>query len=98
MTTPSWFPRNEKRIARILTIALFLALIRCIMEIVRLQHYTAGGITYEQIFPFVTGAAIAAVGLLLITITSFFEKQKLIIALAILTLAALVFTKVIFGL
>jgi hypothetical protein len=98
MTENSWFTRNEKRIARILTIALFLGLIRCIMEIVRLQHYSEHGINYEMIFPFIMGAMIAATGLFLITILSFFSKQLLIVVTAVLTLAAMITAKIYFGL
>lgn len=92
-------PKSIKRItiiAKILTFALFLALIRCIVEPMRLNTVSAQGISFEQAEPFLIASLVVAFSLLIITIFWFKQFAKLIIVFSVLTLAALVVIKVMY--
>ena len=73
-----------KKIPRIATLIIFLALIRTISEPFRLQYYSVTSLTYVQIRPFLIGGLISAIGLLAMTILSFYQRHKTIIAVSFL--------------
>lgn len=75
--------------ARIMTVAVFLALIRTIAEIYRLHAVSDPPWNYQTIAPYLLAALITAIALLLMTILNWTEKHVLIILLAALTIAAL---------
>jgi hypothetical protein len=87
---------NEIKIARVCIVIIFLALIRTISEILRLQHYSSSMLTYEQMKPFVVGALVASISLLAMTIFSFYGKHKIVIAISVLTIILLLIIKKIF--
>ena len=89
------FNWNEKKVARIAAWTIFLALIRCIMEPFRLQYYSETEISFVQIMPFLIGAALCSVGLLLMTILSYYERHKAIIIAAALVVAGMVTIKIL---
>lgn len=94
MDQQNWIQRNVAVISKILTIALFFALIRCIAQALWLQDMTVNGNTPDQIIPFLVGAMIAGNGLLVITIVSFWNKHAVAIGISVLTLGLLVYTKI----
>lgn len=88
--------KRTDKIARIATIIIYLALIRCISEVFRLNYYSETAITFKEIQPFIVGALISAVALLLMTLFSFWAKPKAIIIISILTIILLLVTKKIY--
>lgn len=84
-------------IAKISTFVLFLALIRCIVEPIRLHAVAENEISFEQIEPFLIASLVVAVSLLIITVFWFKQYCKLIIALAVITIAVLVFIKYMYN-
>lgn len=88
--------RNAITISKISTIILFMALIRCIGEPFRMQYYSDTSLSFAEIKPFLFGALIAATGLLIITVLSYFRKYKSMIAICILSIVALVLVKIIY--
>ncbi len=91
-----FFQKNEIKISRVLTVIIFLALIRTISEIFRLQHYSLTILSYKQIKPFVIGALICSIALLTMTIFSFYSKHKIVIAISVLTIVLLLIIKIIY--
>lgn len=87
---------TEKKIYRIATVIIFLALIRCAAEPFRLQYYSAVPPSFAAVMPFVAGALVAAVALFLMTLCSFREWYKMGIALASIALAALILLRIIY--
>lgn len=85
--------RNSKMIAKISTAAIFLALIRCISEPFRLQYYATKTLTFGDIQPFLLGALVAALGLFVMTLLSYFGKYKLIIVTCVLIIVVLLIIK-----
>jgi hypothetical protein len=88
--------KDPGKVSKIATVIIFLALIRCICEPFRLQYYSTSNLTYADIKPFLLGALVAAVGLLTMTILSYFGKHKLIIATCIVTVIILLILKGIY--
>ncbi len=91
-----FFIQHKKRIAGVAILIIFLALIRTISEPFRLQYYSETSLTFEQVKPFLIGALISAIGLLLMTLFFFYKKYKLIIATCILTIIAMLIVKYIY--
>ncbi|MEP6647384.1 MAG: hypothetical protein ABJC12_09840 [Saprospiraceae bacterium] len=87
---------NTNTISKISTIILFMALIRCISEPFRLQYYSDTILSFAEIKLFLYGALIAATGLLIITVLSYFRKNNFIIATSIITIAGLFLLKIIY--
>lgn len=81
------------KIYRIATLIIFLALIRCILEPFRLQYYASEMLTLPDIKMYLTGAAAAAAGLLVMTLLSFWEKYNAGTAVASLTFVVLLLIK-----
>jgi hypothetical protein len=92
-TTTNYFDRREVKIARILMVVIFLALIRTIAEMFRLQdeHSDLG---YQQVRMCVAGALTAAIGLLIMVLLSFWGSNRIIIFLGVITLLLLVGIKI----
>jgi hypothetical protein len=88
-----WFAKNEKQLARLATVVIFLALIRTIGEVFRLQYYATIPLTFGQIKPFIIGALVAALALFVMTVLSFWLKHKVIIAISILTIILMLIIK-----
>jgi hypothetical protein len=87
-----YFNRPEVRIARILMVVIFLALIRTIAEIFRLQDEHTP-LIYQQVRMCVSGALTAAIGLLIMVLLSFWGKNWIIIFFGVITLLFLVVIK-----
>jgi len=85
--------RDTRSVSKISTFIIFLALIRCISEPFRLQYYSATILTFTEIKPFLIGSLVSASGLLIITILSYFERYKLIIATCLLIISILIIIK-----
>jgi hypothetical protein len=79
--------RDTSNVSKIATVVIFLALIRCICEPFRLQHNAISNLTYADIKPFLLGSLVAALGLLTMTILSYFRKYKIINAVCIFSRA-----------
>jgi len=84
---------TSKQIAKGSILAVFLALIRCIGEFFRLRYVQKNALTIETVEPFMIGAMVCAVSLLLMNIFFVYSKFKWIIAFAIIPIAALFFLK-----
>ena len=85
--------KDTRKISIIATVIIFLALIRCVSEPFRLQYYSAKILTFTDTKPFLIGALVTSVALLIMTILSFFSKYKTIIATCILTIVVLLIIK-----
>ena len=88
--------KDARWLSKIATITIFLALIRCISEPFRLQHYAAYTLTLEEIKPFLSGAMVAAIALLVMTILFYYSKYKYIVAICILTVIVLLLIKKVY--
>ena len=81
------------RISRIAIIVIFLGLIRCISEPFRLQYYATTPLTFTQATPYIVGALVAATGLFIMTLLSFWRLSKLVTIIAIATLIGMFIVK-----
>jgi hypothetical protein len=88
--------RDTSKISKIVTVIIFLALIRSISEPFRLQYYSRTMLTYDEIKPFLIGSLVATTGLLTMTILFYFGKHKIIIVTSILTIILLLIVKKIY--
>ncbi|HEX5111604.1 MAG TPA: hypothetical protein VFV79_02075 [Saprospiraceae bacterium] len=93
----SFFSRNEIRIARIAFITVFLGLIRSLAEPFRLQYYAITPLDFDHVKPFLLGGLVAAGGLMLMTIFSFYNRFRLIVILAVLTILSMLLVKFTYG-
>jgi len=93
-----WFTKHQVLVSRIATIILFLALIRCIAEPFRLDYYADHHLTFEEVKPYILGAIVALIGVILGTIATYFSKYKLVPLITILALSCLIYIKIIFKL
>ncbi len=85
--------KRTDKIARVATVIIFLALIRCMSEVFRLNYYSETAITFKEIYPLIVGALISAVALLVMTLFSFWTKPKPIIFISLLTIILLLIAK-----
>jgi hypothetical protein len=88
--------KNTKTISKVSTLVIFLALIRCISEPFRLQYLSSSNLPFSDIKPFLVGSLVASVGLLLMTILSYYGKHKTIIAICIVTIIVLLILKKVY--
>ena len=95
MSIKSFF-RDSRKLAIFTTVIIFLALIRTISEPFRLQYYSEKPLTYEEIKPFLIGALVSAIALLVMTILFYYRRYKFIIATCILAIVLLVIVKIIY--
>lgn len=77
-------------------IGVFLALIRCLAEVLRLQAYATGPLLYEQYKPFIFGALTAAVFLFAMNIAFFYLRYKVVILVAVLAIISLFILKFVY--
>ncbi len=77
-------------------IAVFLALIRTLAEFFHLQYVNKTALTIAQLQPFISGALVCAIALFSMTIFSFYDKHKWIIAMAVVTIITLLVIKAIY--
>ena len=84
---------NKVRVSRVSIIVVFLALIRCISEVFRINSYSSTGISFDKIQPFLIGALITSIASLLMVILSFYSKHRIVIAIAALTIIVLFILK-----
>src|SRR6266536_1985804 len=88
--------RDRKKISKIATVIIFLALIRCISEPFRLQHYATETLTFGDIKHFLIGSLVTALALFAMTILFYFGRHRMIIAICMLTTAILLIVKWIY--
>ena len=88
--------KDTRKISLIAIVIIFLALIRCVSEPFRLQHYSAKALTFVDIKPFLIGSLVTSLALLVMTTLSFFGKYKITIATCILTIVVLLVIKGIY--
>ena len=79
--------------ARVATAAIFLALIRCLAEVFRLQHSAPEPLSVSQVQPFLIGALVAAVALFGMNLLTIYGRHRAVIGLAGLTIGALLLVK-----
>jgi hypothetical protein len=94
LTVKAFILKNELRLSKVATVIIFLALIRCIMEPFRLQSLSVVPLTFEQVKPFVSGAAIAAVTSLVNVILTYYSRPKTILLVSLIGIILLVALKV----
>ena len=92
MPGKGWSNRSEVRIARILIVIVFLALIRTITEMFRLQNGQPG-LNDQQMRMCISGGLTAAIGSFIMALFSFWRKNLIIIPLGVITLLLLVLIK-----
>src|SRR6476619_5071168 len=85
--------KDLQKLSKISIIIVFLALIRCISEPFRLQYYAVSTLTFEEVKPFLLGALVTSIALLIMTILFYNGKNKLIIAISIFTIVLLLIIK-----
>jgi type IV secretory pathway VirB6-like protein len=88
--------RDTRRISKIATGIIFLALIRCISEPFRLQYYSTTTLAFGDIKPFLIGSLVAALALFAMTVLFYFGKYKIIIITCVLTIVILLIIKKIY--
>lgn len=88
--------KHEIKISKIATIIIFIALVRTISEPFRLQYYSTMSLGFEQIEPFLIGGLITSIGLLIMTILSYYGRHKLIILFAAIIIIAMLMVKYIY--
>ncbi|MFZ1676487.1 MAG: hypothetical protein WBP41_03660 [Saprospiraceae bacterium] len=88
-----FYLRNEKRISRLATIIILIALVRTISEPFRLQYYSSSTLGFGDVKPFLLGGLVISIGLLAMTVFSFYNKYKIITILAILVIIAMLVIK-----
>jgi prolipoprotein diacylglyceryltransferase len=90
------FVKDARKVSIISIFIIFLALIRCVTEPFRLQHYSVESLTFVEIKPFLIGSLVTSLALLIMTILSFLGKYKIINATCILTIVVLLIIKRIY--
>ena len=88
--------KDSRRISIIATIIMFLALIRCVSEPFRLQYYSVKALTFIEIKPFLIGALVTSLALLIMTILAFLGRYKLINVICIMTIVVLFIIKALY--
>src|SRR4051812_46714222 len=85
--------KDTRKLAQVATIIIFLALIRCISEPFRLQYFSSSALSFADIKPFLLGALVTAIALLVMTVLFYLDKYKMINAVCILIIAVLLIIK-----
>jgi len=84
----------SQRLSKVATIIVFLALFRTLIEPFRLHYQNPGAaLCYKDIELYLSGATIAAIGLLGMIVLSYFRLYKWMIALCVLCILILVLLK-----
>lgn len=89
----TWFRRNERKIANISIIIIFLGLIRCISEFYRLEYTLQNKISIAIVKPFITGALVSAIGAFSMVILYFLSKYRFVLVLGIITIVLMLIVK-----
>lgn len=89
-------PGKIRNLSKIATLVIFLALIRCISEPFRLEYFSTSQLSLSDIKPYLIGSLVASLGLLVMTILSYFSKYRMILAASILTIVILIIIKFIY--
>lgn len=87
---------KQVNISKAATIIVFLALIRCISEVFRLEYYSTTPLAFSAFKPFLVGALTTAIALFLMTILSFYGKYKIVIGVAFFTIVSLLIEKYVY--
>jgi hypothetical protein len=87
---------NPDTISRIAIIVIFLALIRCIVEPLRLEFNARAPLSFDQVKPFIVGSLWAAVGVLVMFLFYLFPLHKMIIVTCVLEIIILLIIKWVF--
>lgn len=82
--------------ARVATVIIFLALVRCLSEPFRLQYYSTGALGFETVKPFIIGALVAAIGLFAMNLLSFWKLYKWTLVTGCLAFLALLLVKYLY--
>jgi len=90
------FLKDTTKLSKLSMVIIFMALVRCIGEPFRLHYYAISGLTFDDIKPFLLGAMASAIGLLAMTILSWFGKNRLIIMVCVLVIAVLLMLKFVY--
>ena len=85
--------KDKRKISIIAMATIFLALIRCVSEPFRLQYYATKNLTFVDIKPFLVGALVTSLSLLIMSVLSIFGKYKSIVATSLLTINVLLIIK-----
>lgn len=88
--------KDEERVAKVAIIVIMLALIRCLIEIFRLQSFSTIALTIENVKPFILGALSASIAVFIMILLFFYKKFKFILAVSILTISLLLILKYIY--
>ena len=88
--------RDTRKVSKIATLIIFLALIRCISEPFRLQYYSTTTLAFVEIKPFLIGSLVAALALLAMTILFYFGRYKIIIATGVIAIVILLIIKKVY--
>ncbi len=91
-----WFVRNEKKLANLSIVVVFLALIRCISEFYRLEYILHDQLNIATVKPFILGALAAAISAFVMVILNFYSKHKIIMIVAVITIILLLLIKKIY--
>ena len=86
---------NAPRWAKIGITIQFLALVRCLGEVYRLRWLRGQALALADVQPFIAGALVAAVLCWAAVTLFFFARYRASVALAVLTVAALVALKIV---
>ena len=87
--------KNAPRWAKVGITIQFLAMVRCLGEVYRLRWLRGGALRFEDVQPFIAGALVAAVLCWAAVTLFFFARHRASIAVAALTVAALVALKIV---
>lgn len=90
------FFKDTSKTSKVATLIIFLAIIRCIVEPFRLQNYAVSMLTFADIKPFLLGALVAASGLLVMIVLSYYKNYRGMIATCILTIVGLLIVKMVY--
>ena len=82
--------------SRMVTVIIFLALLRTISEPFRIQYYSDTKLTFDQVKPFLLGGLVTGIGLLVMTLLSFYGKHRMILVTFILTIMVMLIIKSIY--
>lgn len=74
-------------------IIIIVALVRTISEPFRLQYYSSSTLGFEDIKPFLLGGLVISIGLLAMTVFSFYNKYKIVTVLAIMVIIGMLMIK-----
>lgn len=90
------FIKDKKKLSKIATIIIFIALLRSLYEPFRLQTISENSIGYAEEKPFLLASLLCAFGLLSMTILSYYRKYNIMIIISVLCIIGMLIIKKIF--